>query len=62
MARKIIWSANAKNDRTAILKYWIARNKSNTHSKKLTFYSSKPPVLFQKIQGLVISLLKKMLK
>ncbi len=35
MVRKIIWSANAKADKTEILKYWISRNKSNNYSKKL---------------------------
>jgi toxin YoeB len=35
MFRKIIWSPNAKVQLTEILKYWIARNKSATYSKKL---------------------------
>ena len=35
MARKIIWSANAKADKIEILKYWVVRNKSNLYSKKL---------------------------
>ena len=35
MVREIIWSANAKADRIEILQYWIARNKSNSYSKKL---------------------------
>jgi len=35
MARKIIWSANAKSNKTEILKYWVTRNKSNNYSKKL---------------------------
>ena len=35
MAKKIIWSANAKADKIEILNYWLDRNKSNTYSKKL---------------------------
>ncbi|MCW3093243.1 MAG: type toxin-antitoxin system RelE/ParE family toxin [Ferruginibacter sp.] len=35
MVRKIIWSGNAKSDKIEILKYWVARNKSNTYSKTL---------------------------
>ena len=35
MARKIIWSANAKADKIEILEYWVLRNKSNLYSKKL---------------------------
>jgi plasmid stabilization system protein ParE len=35
MVRKIIWSANAKDERIEILEYWIKRNKSNIYSKKL---------------------------
>ena len=35
MAKQIIWSQRAQEDRKQILKYWIHRNKSNTYSKKL---------------------------
>ncbi len=35
MAKKIIWTAKAKNDLFDILNYWINRNKSKTFSKKL---------------------------
>ena len=35
MARKIIWSANAKAYKIETLKYWVVRNKSNLYSKKL---------------------------
>lgn len=35
MARKIIWSNRAQNDRKTIFKYWNNRNKSNSYSKKL---------------------------
>jgi|SRR5690606_18620 len=35
MAKKIIWSQTAQNDRKAILAYWKKRNKSNTYSLKL---------------------------
>ena len=35
MARRIIWSRRAQNDRKAIFTYWNNRIKSNTFSKKL---------------------------
>jgi len=35
MAKKIIWSLTADNDRRQIIEYWINRNKSNTYSLKL---------------------------
>ena len=35
MARKIIWSKRAQQDRYSIFKYWNKRNKSNKYSKKL---------------------------
>ncbi len=35
MAKRIIWSQRAQNDRKEILKYWENRNKSKVYSKKL---------------------------
>ncbi|MBI6115734.1 type II toxin-antitoxin system RelE/ParE family toxin [Salegentibacter maritimus] len=35
MAKKVIWSSRAQNDRKEILEYWIKRNKSKVYSKKL---------------------------
>jgi toxin YoeB len=35
MAKQIIWSNLAQEDRKSILQYWIDRNKSNTYSIKL---------------------------
>ncbi len=35
MAKQIIWSQQAQEDRKRILEYWIRRNKSSTYSKKL---------------------------
>lgn len=35
MARKIIWSKLAQQDRYSIFRYWNKRNKSNKYSKKL---------------------------
>lgn len=35
MARRIIWSSDAKFDLNNILKYWQNRNKSSVYSKKL---------------------------
>ncbi len=35
MAKQVIWSLRAQNDKREILDYWRQRNKSNTYSKKL---------------------------
>ena len=35
MAKKIVWTAKAQNDRKEILLYWKERNKSLAFSKKL---------------------------
>ena len=35
MAKKIIWSLRARNDRKNIFKYWNQRNRSNRYSTKL---------------------------
>ncbi len=35
MAKQVIWSRIAKQQRRDILKYWTQRNKSNEYSKKL---------------------------
>jgi toxin YoeB len=35
MAKQVIWSKRAFNDRRAILEYWIERNQSMTYSKLL---------------------------
>lgn len=35
MAKRVIWSKRAKEDKSAILKYWLIRNKSNVYPKKL---------------------------
>ena len=35
MAKQVIWSRIAKQQRQDILKYWTQRNKSNVYSKKL---------------------------
>jgi len=35
MAKQVIWSLRAQNDKKKILDYWRQRNKSNTYSKKL---------------------------
>ena len=32
MAKKVIWSKRAQNDRKNILKYWSNRNRSSTYS------------------------------
>jgi len=35
MAKQVIWSLRAQNDKKEILDYWRQRNKSNAYSKKL---------------------------
>src|SRR5689334_2159375 len=35
MARQIVWSGSAENDRKAILSYWLDRNGSSAYSLKL---------------------------
>lgn len=35
MARQIIWTFTAQEERREILTYWIKRNKSTTYSRKL---------------------------
>jgi plasmid stabilization system protein ParE len=35
MAKQVIWSLRAQNDKKEILDYWRQRNKSNSYSKKL---------------------------
>ena len=35
MAKQVVWSLRAQDDRKAILHYWRIRNKSNTYSKIL---------------------------
>lgn len=37
MAKKVIWSREASQDRNRIFTYWNKRNKSNAFSKKLYF-------------------------
>ena len=35
MAKQIIWSIGAKEEKKQILKYWLNRNKSTDYTKKL---------------------------
>ncbi len=35
MARKVVWTVPAEQDRKAILSYWIERNRFSTYSLKL---------------------------
>ena len=35
MAKEVVWSLRAQNERKEILEYWRLRNKSNTYSQKL---------------------------
>src|ERR1035437_466676 len=41
MAKQIIWSLQAQNDRKEILTYWFVRKKSNTYGKKLNLLIRK---------------------
>ena len=35
MAKRIIWTPNARDEKKKILAYWLKRNKSNVYPKKL---------------------------
>ena len=35
MAKQVVWTLRAQDDRKKILEYWKQRNKSSTYSKKL---------------------------
>ncbi len=35
MAKRVIWTKNAQQERMGILEYWLERNKSKTYSIKL---------------------------
>lgn len=37
MAKQVVWSIRAQEDRKNILKYWRQRNQSITYSKKLNY-------------------------
>lgn len=45
MAKKVIWSRHAVNDRKEILRYWKMRNGSNTYSIKLNALFKKAILL-----------------
>ena len=36
MAKKVVWSLRAQNDRKKVLSYWNKRNKSNNYSIRLS--------------------------
>jgi toxin YoeB len=36
MARQIVWTFTAQQERREILEYWVKRNKSKTYSRKLS--------------------------
>ncbi|MCB1192877.1 MAG: type II toxin-antitoxin system RelE/ParE family toxin [Leptospiraceae bacterium] len=36
MAKRVVWSENAKNSRREILEYWFKRNGNKDYSKKLS--------------------------
>jgi toxin YoeB len=42
MAKQIIWSIGADNDRIKIFEYWNNRNKSSSFSKKLNTLFNSP--------------------
>lgn len=48
MAKKIIWSRLAQNNRIQILDYWITRNKSVSYSKKLNIVFEETALLISK--------------
>jgi plasmid stabilization system protein ParE len=48
MAKQVVWTKIAQGNRTAILQYWIYRNKSDTYSKKLNGYFKESVELISK--------------
>ncbi|BCB95198.1 hypothetical protein JZK55_01200 [Dissulfurispira thermophila] len=36
MAKRVVWSLNAKNERRQILEYWHLRNGNKNYSRKLS--------------------------
>ncbi len=48
MAKQIIWSRLAHNDRLNILEYWIKRNRSTAYSKRLNQTFEHTAVLISK--------------
>jgi plasmid stabilization system protein ParE len=48
MAKQIIWSRLAQNDRFEIFDYWNRRNKSNSYSKKLNKIFEGTAILISK--------------
>jgi toxin YoeB len=48
MARRIVWTRRAQNDRQQILHYWKVRNKSVTCSRKLNQLFKNAIILLKK--------------
>jgi len=55
MAKQIIWSELAHQDRIRILEYWIERTKSNNYSKKLNKLFEHTAELISKYPNLGMS-------
>lgn len=45
MARRIVWSATARNNKQDILDYWFHRNKSKKYPRKLNELFNKTVLL-----------------
>ena len=52
MAKQIIWSLRARNDRKEILNYWRVHNQSAVYSKKLNDLFKKAVVLIANHPGI----------
>lgn len=48
MAKQIIWSLRAQQDKKDIFKFWLHRNKSNLYNKKLNQLFKKAILLISK--------------
>ena len=48
MAKQVVWSLRAQEDRKSILNYWRQRNGSTAYSKKLNFLFKEAVRLIQK--------------
>lgn len=52
MAKQVVWSHRAQEDRKNILNYWRQRNGSTTYSKELNFLFKKAISLIQKFPNI----------
>lgn len=52
MAKQVVWSIRAQEDRKNILKYWLHRNQSITYSKKLNYLLKEAVIIIKKFPNI----------